>query len=264
MMELGIAGKKALVCAASKGIGKAIAACLAREGTDLFLCARDKNGLEEAAREIEGESGKPVYFQAADLADGASRSKLVAEVMRVFSGIDILIHNVGGPKSSTVEETQLADWEKGFQQLFQSVAHLNQEFLPGMKERRWGRIVAVTSSSVLEPIPALAISNAMRSAVTSMLKTLADEVASFNVCINCVAPGQIYTGRTEERLKAESERGATNRETVMSDWTKAIPAGRMGTPEEFAAVVCFLCADRASYVTGSTISVDGGRRRSTY
>jgi len=262
-MDLGITGKRALVCAASKGLGKAIAEALAAEGAQLFLCARDKDALKTVAEGLE-EFGGPVYYQTADLSDNTSREQLIAEVKRVFTDVDILIHNVGGPKSSTVEETQLSDWEKGFQQLFQSIAHLNLAFLPAMKKQRWGRIVAVTSSSVYEPIPALAISNAMRSAVTSMLKTLADEVASYNVSINCVAPGMIYTDRTEDRLKMQVERGSGTREELLSDWTKTIPAGRMGTPEEYASMVAFLCSEKASYVTGSTIAVDGGKRRSTY
>jgi 3-oxoacyl-[acyl-carrier protein] reductase len=263
-MDLGITGKRALVCAASKGLGKACATALAAEGVSLFLCARDKEALRAVASEIEQTYGGPVYYQAADLSEAKAREELVLEVSRIFPAVDILIHNVGGPKSSTVEETQAQDWERGFQQLFLSVAQLNAAFLPAMKEQRWGRIIAVTSSSVYEPIPQLAISNAVRSAVTNMLKTLADEVAAYNICVNCVAPGMIYTDRTEDRLRMLVERQAGSREQIMSDWTKSIPAGRLGTAHEYASVVAFLCSERASYVTGSTIAVDGGKRRSTY
>jgi len=263
-MELGIAGRRALVCGASKGIGQAIAAALAQEGAQLFLCARNEAALKAAAGETEVLAQAPVYFQSCDLSDQASRESLIKAVKDLFPALDILIHNVGGPKTSSVEETDLTDWERGFQQLFQSVAHLNAAFLPAMKENRWGRIVTVTSLSVMEPIPALAISNAVRSAVTGMMKTLADEVACFNVCVNCVAPGLILTDRTEERVNALIERHGGTRESYLSDWAKSIPAGRLGRPEEFAAVVCFLCSEKASYLTGSTICIDGGKRRSTY
>jgi 3-oxoacyl-[acyl-carrier protein] reductase len=263
-MDLGISGKHAVVCAASKGLGKAIASALAEEGVNLFLCARDKATLQVVAEEIESKNGGPVYYQAADLSDKSSRDVLIAEVRRVFKSVDILVHNVGGPKSSTVQETELPDWEKGFQQLFQSIADLNRAFLPAMIEQSWGRVVAITSSSVYEPIPALAISNSIRSAVTSMLKTLSDEVAQYNITVNCVAPGMILTDRTEERLKATVERANCSQETVLTDWTRTIPAGRLGRVDEFASTVAFLCSQRASYITGSTIAVDGGRRRSTY
>ncbi len=263
-MDLGIAGKRALVCAASRGLGKAAASALAGEGVELFLCARDTEALRSAAGEIERACGRTVYYQSADLSDPQSRLALIAGVEAVFPGVDILIHNVGGPKSSSAEETSLEDWQAGFQQLFQSVVHLNQAFLPGMKENRWGRILAVTSLSVMEPIPALAISNAMRAAVTNMLKTLADEVAKANVCVNCVAPGHIFTDRTEERLRMQMERTGVSREKLLGEWTAAVPAGRMGDPREFGAVVAFLCSQQASYITGSTICVDGGRRRSAF
>ncbi len=263
-MDLGISGKHAVVCAASKGLGKAIAAALAAEGVNLFLCARDKETLKVVADEIESAGGEPVYYQAADLSDKESRDSLVKEVRRVFKSVDILVHNVGGPKSSTVQETELSDWDKGFQQLFQSIADLNRAFLPAMIEQRWGRIIAITSSSVYEPIPALAISNSIRSAVTNMLKTLSDEVAQYNITVNCVAPGMISTDRTQERLKATVERSNCSQETVLADWTRTIPMGRLGQPEEFASTVAYLCSQNASYITGSTIAVDGGRRRSTY
>jgi 3-oxoacyl-[acyl-carrier protein] reductase len=174
------------------------------------------------------------------------------------------VHNTGGPKPTRAEETTDDQWSSGFHQLFESVIHLNQAFIPGMKERLWGRIVNVTSLSVLEPIPNLAVSNAMRSAATAMLKTLSDELAAFNICINCMAPGVIHTDRTEERLQAQIKQSGGTREQYLEDYVKSIPAGRLGTAEEFAAMVAFLCSQRASYITGSTICVDGGKRRATY
>jgi 3-oxoacyl-[acyl-carrier protein] reductase len=263
-MDLRIKGKRALVCASSQGIGRAIARGLAAEGVQLFLCARDKDKLSGVADEMEKEFGARPMFQAADLSSEQSRNELINNVKSAFGSVDIIVHNTGGPKPTSAEVTTAQEWLDGYTRLFTSVQHLTGAFLPEMKKQRWGRIVAVTSLSVLEPIPGLAISNAMRSAVTAMLKTLSDEVASHNICINCVAPGLIHTDRTEERLSGAMEKTGKSRDEHLDDYVKAVPAGRLGTPDEFAHVACFLCSDLASYVTGSTICVDGGKRRSTY
>lgn len=262
-MELGIRGKKALVCASSKGLGKAIAKALAKEGVELFLCARHKETLQAAASEIQALTDTPVHFAVADLATAEGRAALIEVVHNTLGSPDILIHNVGGPKPSKVETTEATAWQTGFEQLFQSVAQLNAAFLPGMKERQWGRIICVTSLSSFEPLGDLAVSNAMRPAITAMLKTLADEVASFNITVNCVAPGMILTDRTEERITDYLSRNpGSNREAWLADYVKAIPARRLGEPDEFGAPVAFLCSQLASYITGGTICVDGGKRRS--
>jgi len=263
-MNLEIQGKRALVCAASKGIGRGIAEALVCEGAELFVCARDENRLSQTVHDLQEKTDRPVYYQMCDLTDSNDRESLIRSVNNAFEAIDILVHNVGGPASSTVQETALGDWQQGFERLFQSVVHLNQAFLPSMIERRWGRIIAVTSLSVLEPIPDLAVSNAMRSAMTSMLKTLADEVARYNVTVNCVAPGQIQTDRTEERIQAQLARHGGERAAVLSEYARSVPAGRLGNVSEFGSVVAFLASERAAYITGSTICVDGGKRRSTY
>jgi 3-oxoacyl-[acyl-carrier protein] reductase len=262
-MDFGIAGKNALVCAASKGIGKAIAQLLAKEKANLFLCARDESTLASVAKEIQSAEGVIVHYLPCDLIDGNSRQALVQKVKKEFATLDILIHNVGGPPSSKVETTSLSDWERGFEQLFVSVVDLNSAFLPSMKANNWGRIVTVTSLSVMEPIANLAVSNAMRAAVTAMSKTLADEVAACNVTVNCVAPGVILTDRAEQRIADQIKAHGGTREQYLADYVKSIPAARLGTPMEMAAAVAFLCSAQASYITGSTICVDGGKRRST-
>jgi 3-oxoacyl-[acyl-carrier protein] reductase len=263
-MDLGLSGKKALVCAASKGLGRASALALAAEGAEILLCSRSIEALSETADEVEKASGMSAQICQCDLAKHESRCKLIREAEELMGHIDIIIHNTGGPKPTSVEGTTLDDWRIGFEQLFQSVAHLNSAFLPGMKERKWGRIITITSLSVLEPIANLAISNAMRASVTSMLKTLSDEVASSGVTVNCIAPGVIHTDRTESLMQARIEKSGQSRDSYLQDHLKSIPAGRMGKPSEFAAVVAFLCSQQASYVTGSTIAVDGGKRRSVY
>jgi 3-oxoacyl-[acyl-carrier protein] reductase len=263
-VDFGIKGKKALVCAASKGLGRASALALAQEGVELMISARTAEALAEVATEAEKLSGKKPHICPSDLTDGASRNELIEATNSKLGYVDILVHNTGGPKATSAEGTTLDDWSHGYTQLFPAIADLNLAFLPGMKERKWGRIIAITSLSVLEPIANLAISNAMRSAVTAMLKTLADEVASYNITINCVAPGMILTDRTGALMKSRIERSGQTSDEYMNDYLKSIPAGRLGDPAEFGAVVAFLCSQSASYVTGSTICVDGGKRRSTY
>lgn len=262
-MDLKIDGRKALVCAASKGLGRAIAMELALEGAEVFMCARGEDELMKAADAVRTNARAAVHAQACDVTSKDSRRALLDAVSKKLGHVDILIHNVGGPKPTTAEATSQAEWQAGFEQLFPAVAEFNGAFLPGMKERKWGRIIAVTSTSVLEPIAGLAVSNAIRSAVTAMLKTLADEVAAYNITVNCVAPGLIATDRTADLMKARMKQSGQTEEEYLKEYLKPIPAGRLGDPGEFGAVVAFLSSDRASYITGSTICVDGGKRRST-
>lgn len=263
-MDFGIAGKRALVCASGKGLGRAIALALAAEGVELFLCARTEQDLQDTAHMIQAQSGRSCHYRVCDMSDAASREALIETVKQAWGGVDILIHNAGGPPPSSVQETSLEAWQAGFNSNFLSIAHLNSAFLPGMKAQRWGRIIAVTSLSPLEPIPNLAISNGIRAAVTAMLKTLASEVAVDGVCINCVAPGLIHTARITNLVQAEAAQLGASPEAVLENKLADIPAGRLGTPEEYAATVAFLCSEQAAYITGSTIAVDGGKRRSTY
>lgn len=262
-MDLGIKGKKALVCAASRGLGFACAEALAAEGVDLYLLARDDGQLLNAKHRLSSH-GVKVHWVSCDLAYQKSREHAIARVKSEWKNIDILIHNVGGPVASTVQETSSEAWHHGFQSLFMPAIEMNDSFLPGMKAQGWGRIITVTSLSAVEPIPMLAVSNALRSASTAMNKTLSDEVAQFGITVNCVAPGLIKTDRTEELMHARLIKSGQTREAYEADFRKSIPAGRMGRAEEYGAVVAFLCSEQASYITGSTIYVDGGKRRSTY
>ncbi len=263
-MDLGIKGKRALVCGASKGLGYACAEALAAEGADVILVGREENTLKDAAERIKNLTGTLPKWQVCDLLSADSRKTMIEKVGTESGGVDIIVHNVGGPKASTVEDTSIDSWQEGFDRLFKPVVELNQAFIPGMKERKWGRIVTITSLSVMEPIAMLSISNAMRSASTALSKTLSDEVAKHGITVNCVAPGLVQTDRTEELIKARIEKSGQTREQHEAEMHKNIPAARLGQPAEFGAVVCFLCSEKASYVTGSTICVDGGKRRSTY
>lgn len=264
-MDLGLKDKVALVCGGSKGLGYACAEALAREGVEVILTGRDKASLEKACAQIRAACPQAkVEYTECDLLSSDSRKSLVTKLKADWGSIDILIHNVGGPKASSVLETDAAAWQEGFERLFLPVADLNAAFIPGMKEKVWGRIITVTSLSVVEPIPMLAVSNALRSASTSVSKTLSDEVAKYGITVNCVAPGMIQTDRTDELISARIAKSGQSRQEHETEMFKNIPAGRLGRPDEYGAVVCFLCSQQASYITGSTIYVDGGKRRSTY
>lgn len=263
-MDLGIKGKRALVCASSKGLGKAVALALAKEGAELFLCARTASDLKAAAEEIQASSPLPVRTYACDMSNAESRHELIAQLKAVWEGVDILIHNAGGPPPSTVQGTTTEAWQNGFDTNFLSIVHLNQTLLPYMKANQWGRIITVTSLSPMEPIPNMAVSNSIRAAVVAMMKTLSNEVAADNITVNCVAPGTIYTDRIESLVRSNVEKFGGTRDQVLVDYANAVPAGRLGTPEEYAAMVAFLCSAHASYITGNTVTVDGGRRKAVF
>ncbi len=263
-MDLGITGKNALICGASQGMGKAIATALSAEGANVFMCARTEQTLAEAAELVKQTAKGKVEYLPTDLSNEESRHKLSETIKQRLGDIDIIVHNTGGPQPTPAEETSIEAWQKGFDSLFKSVVHINQAFVPAMKTAGWGRIINVTSLSVVEPIANLAVSNAIRSAATAMMKTLSDELAPFNITVNSVAPGSISTGRVEDLIVSRARKNKVSRDEYFADYIKAIPAGRLGSAEEFANVVCFLASEKASYVTGSTICVDGGRRRSTY
>lgn len=265
-MDLGIKGKKALVCGASKGLGYACAEALAKEGAQLMLLSRSADSLKAAAESISkaASSQESAQWLDCDLIDSAARKAAIEKILSEWGNPDIIIHNVGGPKPSHVENTSQDAWQEGFERLFLPVTDLNAAFLPEMKKKGWGRIITVTSLSVAEPIPMLAVSNAIRSASCAMSKTLSDEVAKYGITVNCVAPGLIHTDRTEDLITARLASSGQTREAYEAEVLKAIPAGRLGSPEEYGAVVCFLCSQQAAYISGSTVYVDGGKRRSTY
>jgi 3-oxoacyl-[acyl-carrier protein] reductase len=263
-MDFGIKGKHALVCAASRGLGFAIAKALAEEGVNLTISARDEQKLNQAAEAIRKLANVKVDCLAGDLSVEADRKKLIEFTLEKSGGPDILIHNVGGPKAQAAQATSSGDWQEAFDKLFLPIVDLNQAFLPGMKERKWGRIITVTSLSVIEPIANLALSNGIRSAVTAMLKTLSDEVAADGITVNCLAPGLIQTARTDELMESRRQMTGQSKEDYMADYVASIPAKRLGDADEFGTVAAFLASKQAQYVTGQTICIDGGKRRSVH
>ncbi|HEV7836828.1 MAG TPA: SDR family oxidoreductase [Gemmatimonadaceae bacterium] len=257
-MDLGIRGKVALVSASSRGLGRAIAEELAAEGANLVVCARGEETLSQTAGEIRKHSGVEVLDVAADVSDPAGLDRVVAAALRKFGRVDILVTNSGGPPSGPFESLSPEMWDGAVRLLLTSAVGLARAVLPGMKERRWGRILNVTSIAVKQPIENLMLSNSLRAAVTGFARTLANEVAPFNVTVNNLMPGYTRTDRVEQLAQAAAERSGASAKDTFAKWEKEIPMGRLGEPREFAALAAFLASERASYITGSSIAVDGG------
>jgi 3-oxoacyl-[acyl-carrier protein] reductase len=249
-VDLGIEGRTALVMAASRGIGRGIAAALAREGARVAISSRSEQALDAAAEVMQG--GIRTY--PADTRDLGRLARLPEEVEGELGPIEILVTNTGGPPGGGALDNSLEEWGEAFRSLVLAPKVLIEAVLPRMKERGWGRIVNVSSSSIREPLPGLTLSNANRLAALGLLKTLADEVAGDGITVNTVATGMFATARGVARAGSTEAAEAEARERV--------PAGRMGQPEEYGDLVAFLCSERAAYLTGTVIPLDGGLHRS--
>ncbi len=261
-MKLGIEGRTALVAASSKGLGRAIADELAAEGCNLVMCARGESDLRDAAADIRQTTGAAVEAVAADLTDPAGVERVVEVGLGRFEAIDILVTNTGGPPAGPFEDHSPAVWDRAVAQNLGSVLNLCRAVLPVMRDRGWGRILNVTSIAVKQPVDGLILSNSIRAAVTGFARTLANEVARDGITVNNVMPGYTRTERLDVlagRL-AESEGGDPGE--VFDRWGSEIPMGRVGEPKELAAMAAFLVSERASYVTGQSVAVDGGWIRS--
>ena len=248
-MDLRISGKVALVTGASSGLGEACALALASEGVRIAVAARRKDELDRVAA-LAKQAGSPdARGFAVDLTDSRSIDRLLRDVHDAFGGADILIANSGGPKAGKFTQTSPADWDAAYQAILRSMLQLVEGVVAGMRERRWGRIVALTSTSVKQPIATLALSNMFRTALVSALKTLSGEVARDGVTVNAIATGRILTDRLSSLYGGAAEIAAAGRE---------VPIGRVAQPDEFAPLVAFLCGEPARYITGQTIAIDGG------
>ena len=256
-MDLGLRGRVALVAGASRGLGRAVAEELAAEGADLVLCARGEGPLREAADAI-GRTGVRAVACPADLGDPTQVERVIAAATDAFGRVDVLVTNTGGPPPGSFESHSRDAWHAAVRQLLDSVLELTRGVLPGMKERRWGRIINVTSIAVKQPVENLVLSNSIRAAVTGMARTLANEVASYGVTVNNVLPGYTRTERVEQLAAHNAAARGTDTAAAFGAWEREIPMGRLGEPREFAALVAFLASDRASYITGTSIPVDGG------
>jgi 3-oxoacyl-[acyl-carrier protein] reductase len=257
MMELGLEKRRALVTGASRGLGRAIASVLAAEGAEVIAVARNLERLNDLAAATPAGRGS-ILARVCDLADASAIDSLGS----VLRGVDILVLNTGGPPPGPVADVPDGVWIKQFESMFLSVVRLTRLALPGMRERGFGRILAIVSSSVVQPIPNLGISNALRLALVGWAKTLACEVAGDGVTVNCIAPGRIATDRVAELDQGRAAREGIDIGQVQKESRAAIPVGRYGDAAEFASVAAFLASPRASYMTGGVIRVDGGMIRS--
>lgn len=256
-MELGLKGKRALVMGASRGLGRGIAQALAAEGCDLILAARSAEKLRDAAAQIESQHGVKATVVGLDLSDAASVVAMV-DTVKAMGGVDILLGNVGGPPPSGALGVAPETWLKHFESMVLNLIRVIDGLVPQMREKKWGRVITITSSGVVQPIPTLAMSNTLRASLVAFSKTLAGEVAADGVTVNVVLPGRIGTERVAELDQAAAARTGTTVAEASAKSAAAIPMKRYGKVEEFAAVCAFLAGVPAGYVTGSMIRVDGG------
>jgi 3-oxoacyl-[acyl-carrier protein] reductase len=261
-MDLGIRGKVALVTAASRGLGRATAEELAAEGAAVVMCARGKEALASAAQAIRNATSAEILDVQADVSNAEDIKRLIESAMNRFNQIDILVTNAGGPPSGPFESLGPEKWNDAIRLTLLSAVNLCRAVVPGMRQRKWGRIINVTSITVKQPVDGLMLSNSLRAGVTGFARTLANEVARDGITVNNILPGYTRTERVESLARAAAERDGTPVEESLKKWENEIPMGRSGEPREFAALAAFLASERASFITGTSITVDGGWTRS--
>ena len=248
-MDLGIRGKVALITGASSGLGEAVALALAAEGASVAVAARRRELLERVAGDASDRGAAKAHAFEVDLSDADSIARLLVDVREALGDPDILIANSGGPKPGKMLDFELSDWDTAYQGVLRGMLELVYGVVPAMRRKKWGRIVALTSSAVKQPLPTIALSNAFRIALVAALKTLSLEVGVDGITVNAIATGRILTDRLRKLYAGEAELRAA---------ADDIPIGHVASPAEFAPMVAFLCGEPAGYVTGQTIAVDGG------
>lgn len=257
-MDLGINNKVGIVTGASQGIGKAIAETLTKEGVNVVICSRSISNLNEASKDIERLTGKKISSIQADLTNQKDIKNLINRTVQMFGKVDILINNTGGPPSMYFSQISGMDWQHAITQLLMSVINCTHAVLPHMKKQKWGRIINMTSFVAKQPYEGLILSNSIRAGILGLTKTLSNELSKYNILINAVCPGWTLTKRLEELAHSKEEKTGKNYKKIMEEWTEDIPIRRLAKPEEIANLVTFLASERASYITGNTIQVDGG------
>lgn len=256
-MDFGLKGKRALVMAASRGLGLASARALAREGCHLVICSRDERRIHEAAQTLTRETGARVHAVTADVSRPEEADLLVQSSVSAHGGLDIVVHNAGGPPAGEFLAMSEEQWQKAFEQNLLSFVRIVNAAAPEMKKAGGGRIITIASSSIKQPIPNLVLSNTLRAGVWGLAKTIARELAPFGILVNVVAPGRIQTERIDELDRANAARLGRPVEDVRRDSIETIPLGRMGRPEELGNLVAFLASEAATYISGQAIMVDG-------
>lgn len=257
-MESGLRGKSALVTAGSKGIGKAVAAAFAQEGCNVTICSRTKSDLLETSKEIKEKYNVDPLWCICDLNKSSDIESTFNATVKEYGNVDILVNNCGGPVPGYFAELEEKDWDHAYEQVLMSVVRFSKLVLPEMMNNEWGRIINITSISVKQPIENLMLSNSLRAGVTGFAKSLSTEVGKHNITVNNVAPGLTLTNRLYELAVLEAKENDKSHEEVLADMAKRVPMHRLARPEEIASVVLFLASKQASYLTGTTIQVDGG------
>ena len=260
-MDLGLKNRVAVVTASSAGLGRAVAEALAMEGARLAICSRDEGRINETAAAIRERYGAEVLSAVCDVKDPKDVRGFAESVLSEYGQADILFANAGGPPPGTATRVSPADYEEALRLNLMSTVNLVYAFLPSMRKRRWGRIIASTSISVKQPLPNLALSNVSRVGVVALIKSLSREIAGENITANVVAPGYIMTDRVKSVVGDSADKDGVSFERALGAITAEIPAGRTGRPEEFGALVAFLASEPAAYINGVTVLIDGGLYR---
>jgi 3-oxoacyl-[acyl-carrier protein] reductase len=263
-MDLGLKDRVAIVAASSQGLGKAVALGLARESTKLAICSRSESKINQAADEIRQATGVEVLANPVDVTVYDQVRDFVAETQQRFGRVDICVTNAGGPPAKPFSETTVEDWQAGVNLNLMSTLYFVREVLPLMQKRKWGRIITITSSSVKQPIDNLVLSNSVRSAVSGLMKTLSNEYGKDNILVTNACPGYTLTSRLDELSSKLAKAEGVDPKEIQKRWARQVPLGRLGQPEEFANMVVFLASERASYITGVSVAIDGGFVRGIY
>ena len=258
IMDLGLKNRVALVAASSQGLGLATAEAFAAEGCKVAMCARNQQALEAGAGKIRKQHGVEVLTEAFDVTDAAAVGRFVAAVAGKFGGVDICVTNAGGPPAKGFLAASLEDWQKAIDANFLSAVYFCREVIPHMQRKKWGRIITITSITTKQPVTDLVLSNAVRAGVVGLVKSLANEFGKDGILVNNVGPGFTATDRLKELAKARSSATGKPEQEIFDAWAADAPLKRLGEPRELADAIVWLASERASYITGQTVLVDGG------
>lgn len=263
-MELGLKGKTALITASSTGIGRAVAEAFAEEGCNVVICSRSKDKLIETSHEIKNKYNIEPFWGICDLGNQKDIENFYQVINNQFGKVDILVNNCGGPVPGFFSDLSEEDWNNAFKQVLMSVVRFSHLVLPGMIEQEWGRIINITSIAVKQPVHNLMLSNSLRAGVTGFAKSLSNEVGSKNITVNNVAPGYTLTHRLYELAVVRAKTSGISHEEILAEMSKDVPMNRLAGPEEISALVLFLASQKASYITGTTIQIDGGSTKAIF